>query len=171
MRSFGTPGYLLSDARLEVRIVYTAFLVLACVGLVTMAAFQLRHIGPTPERVAVYFRGGVRGTEMTFAKTPRELVELTHFHAFVMGLVYLVLAHLFLATTASDRVKLAGIVVAFAGLIVDIVGVWLIVYVSAAFAYLQVVGWLWEWLGFAAFVFYPMREMWFRSGGDALPPE
>ena len=171
MRSFGTPGYLLGSARLEVRLVYTGFLLMACIGFVTMAVFQFRHVGPTPARVAAYFRGGTRGMEMTFAKTPRELVEMTHFHAFVMGLVYLVMAHLFLATTASDLVKRAGIVLAFVGLAIDMIGPWLIVYVSAAFASLQVAGWLAQWLGFAAFVVYPMREMWGQNGRDELPPE
>ncbi|MGH9362311.1 MAG: hypothetical protein ACRD2T_10375 [Thermoanaerobaculia bacterium] len=171
MRSFGTSGYLLSEARLEVRLVYSGFLLLACIGFLTMAAFQLRHVGPTPERVATYFRGGLRGMEMAFPKTARELVELTHFHAFIMGLVYLVLAHLFLATKAPERVKRAGVVVTFAGLAGDLVGVWLIVYVSALFAWLQVGCWLAQWAGFAAFVYYPLREMWFRDGRQALPPE
>ena len=171
MRAFGTPGYLLSDARVEVRIVYTGFLLLASVGFVTMAIFQLRHIGPTPERVAAYFRGGMRGMEMTFPKTARELAELTHFHSFVMGLVYLVLAHLFLATTAPDRLKRLGVVTTFAGLAGDLVGVWLIVYVSAAFAWLQIAAWIAQWAGFATFVFYPVREMWFSHGRQALPPD
>jgi len=171
VRGFGTNGYLLRDARLEVRLVYTGFLVLAVVGMLTVAAFQLKHIGPTPLRIATYYRGGTRDTTMVFPKDFRQLVELTHFHAFVMGLVYLVLAHLFLATTAPERVKRGGVVLGFAGLAGDLVGVWLIRYVAAAFAYLQVVFWLFEWVGFAAFVYYPVREMWCGHGREALPPE
>jgi len=59
--------------------VYTAFLLLVLVGMVSMAAFELYHIGPTPSRAAAYYRGGERGGEMAFAKTFRELVEITHF--------------------------------------------------------------------------------------------
>ena len=97
------PGYLLSDARLEVRLVYTGFLVLALDrhgddGGASSGCTS----GPRPEAIAAYFRGGERDGAMTFPKTLRELVELTHFHAFIMGVVYLVLAHLVLATSAPD---------------------------------------------------------------------
>jgi hypothetical protein len=167
VKVFGSSGYLLSDARLDVRLVYTGFLVLALVGMATMALFQVKAIGPGPTQIAAYFRGGERNGAMTFQKTFRELIELTHFHAFVMGLVYLVLAHLVLATSASDTVKRIAIVLAFAGLAGDVLGVWLIRYVSGTFAYAQVLSWIAEWLGFSAFVYYPLREMWFREGRGA----
>jgi hypothetical protein len=167
MRVFGSSGYLLSDARVEVRLVYTGFLVLALIGMATMALLEWKHIGPTPAAIAAYFRGGERDGAMTFPKTFRELVELTHFHAFIMGVVYLVLAHLVLATSAPELVKRVAIVLALAGLIGDLVGVWLIRYVSGAFAWAQVAFWLAEWVGFAAFVYYPLREMWFREGRAA----
>jgi len=171
VRSFASGSYLLSDARFEVRLVYSGFLALVVIGFVTMAVFQLMHIGPTPGRIAVYYRGGAREMAMVFPKSFRELVEVTHFHAFIVGVVYLVLAHLFLATSVSEWVKRAGIVVAFAGLAGDMIGIWLIRYVSALFAYTQVLFWGFEWAGFAALVFYPLREMWFRQGSDDLPPE
>lgn len=167
MRAFGSSGYLLSDTRVEVRLVYTGFLVLAAVGMATMALLQWMHIGPGPTSIAAYFRGGERAGAMTFPKTFRELVELTHFHAFIMGLVYLVLAHLVLATSASAWIKRAAIVLAFVGLLGDLVGVWLIRYVSAGFAWLHVCWWAAQWVGFAAFVYYPLREMWFREGRTA----
>ncbi len=167
MRVFGSSGYLLSDTRLEVRLVYTGFLFLALIGMATMAVLQWKHIGPTPAAIATYFRGGERGGEMTFPKTVRELVELTHFHAFIMGLIYLVLAHLVLATSAPEGVKRVAIVLAFVGLAGDLVGVWLIRYVSGAFAWAQVSFWIAQWVGFGAFVYYPLREMWFSEGSSA----
>jgi len=167
MRPFASSGYLLSDARLEVRLVYTGFLVLATIGMATMALLQWRHIGPTPANIAAYFRGGEREGAMTFPKTVRELVELTHFHAFIMGVVYLVLAHLVLATSAPDAVKRIVIVLALVGLVGDLIGVWLIRYVSGVFAWTQVLFWAAEWVGFSAFVYYPIREMWFREGRSA----
>jgi small-conductance mechanosensitive channel len=167
MRAFGSPAYLLSDARFEVRVAYTGFLVLATIGMATMAMLQWVHIGPTPGNIASYFRGGERDGAMTFPKTVRELVELTHFHAFIMGIVYLVLAHLVLATTAPELVRRVAIVLALVGLVGDLVGVWLIRYVSGAFAWAQLCFWIAEWIGFSAFVYYPMREMWFREGRAA----
>jgi hypothetical protein len=167
MRVFGASGYLLSDARVDVRLAYTGFLVLAAIGMATMAMLQWVHIGPTPGNIATYFRGGEREGAMTFPKTVRELVELTHFHAFIMGVVYLVLAHLVVATSAPDLVKRVAIILAFVGLVGDLVGVWLIRYVSGAFAWAQLGFWIAEWVGFSAFVYFPMREMWFREGRAA----
>lgn len=164
MRAFGASSYLLSEARLEVRLVYSGFLLLTLVGFLTVAAFQLKHVGPTPADIAVYYRGGERGGTMTFAKSFRELVEVTHFHAFVMAIVYLILAHLLIATRAPEAVKRVAIGAGFVGLVGDLVGAWLIRYVAAGFAYLQVGFWLAEWVAFAAFVFFPMREMWFGNG-------
>lgn len=167
MRVFGASGYLLSDARVDVRLAYTGFLVLAAIGMATMAMLQWVHIGPTPGNIATYFRGGEREGAMTFPKTVRELVELTHFHAFIMGVVYLVLAHLVVATSAPDLVKRVAIILAFVGLVGDLLGVWLIRYVSGAFAWAQLCFWIAEWVGFSAFVYFPMREMWFRAGRAA----
>jgi hypothetical protein len=171
MRAFASNGYLLRQAKLDVRLVYTGFLLLVLVGMLTMAAFQAYHIGPTPSRVAAYYRGGDSGGEMTFPKTFRQLVEVTHFHSFIMGMVYLVLAHLFLATTVSPNLKRGLIVLAFVGLAGDLVSPWLIRYVSGALAYVQLASWLAEWVGFGAFVGVPLVEMWFGNGSDELPPE
>lgn len=166
MRAFGAPGYLLGNARLEVRLVYSGFLVLAFVGMLTTAAFQLRHVGPTPADIVAHYRGGERAGEMTFPKTVRELVEITHFHAFVMGLVYLVMAHLLLATRAPLWIKQTAIVVGFAGLFGDIACMWLVRFVSPLFAHLQLASWVGEWLGFAAYVYYPLQDMWGPDGRD-----
>jgi hypothetical protein len=171
MRAFSANGYLLRHAKLEVRLVYTGFLLLALVGMVTMGAFQVYHIGPSPSRAAAYYRGGESGGQMTFAKTFRELVEVTHFHSFIMGMVYLVLAHLFLATGVSAGVKRGVIVIGFVGLFGDLVSPWLIRYVSGELAYVQLVSWFAEWIGFGAFVTVPLMEMWCSNGRDAFPPE
>ena len=171
MRVFAQNGYLLRNARFEVRVVYTAFLFLVSIGLVTMATFEVHHIGPTPSAIAAYYRGGERGGEMAFAKTFRELVEVTHFHSFIMGVVYLVLAHLFIATPLTPGIKTFFIVLAFAGLAGDLVAPWLIRYVAGAFAHLQIASWVAEWIGFGAFVTVPVGEMWFSNGRNEFPPE
>jgi hypothetical protein len=171
VRAFGVNGYRLGSARLEVRLVYTAFLAMVSVGMLTMAAFEVHHIGPTPARIAAYYRGGDRGGEMAFAKTFRELVEVTHFHSFTMGLVYLVLAHLFIATPVRPLLKGGLIIVGGAGLVGDLVSPWLIRYVSADFAYVQLTAWGAEWIGFGAFVGAPVAEMWFAHDDGRVPPE
>jgi hypothetical protein len=167
MKAFSNPAYMLANARIEVRLAYTAFLVLVVIGMVTTGAFQWFHVGPWPSDIAVHFRGGERDGAMVFPKGPRELLELTHAHAFVMGTVYLILAHLIIATTAPPRVKIWSVAAGFGGLFGDVVGPWLIRYVSATFAYLQLVAWIAQWGSLGALIYYPLRDMWlFVDDGD-----
>jgi hypothetical protein len=166
MKAFGNPGYLIANARLEVRLAYTGFLVLVLIGLATMGAFQWMHVGPWPRDIAIHFRGGERAGAMVFAKDVRELVELTHAHAFVMGTVYLILAHLIIATTAPPRLKIWSVAGGFGGLVGDVVGPWLIRYVAAGFAYLQLLAWIAQWSSLVVLVYYPLRDMWFFTEPD-----
>jgi hypothetical protein len=166
MKAFSNPGYLLANARLEVRVAYTGFLALVVIGMATMAAFQWVHVGPWPADVAIHFRGGERAGAMVFPKGMRELIELTHAHAFVMATVYLILAHLIIATTAPPAAKLWPIVLGFAALTGDVIGPWLIRWVSARFAYLQWLSWIGEWGSLAVLIYYPLRDMWFFAEPD-----
>jgi len=161
MKAFSNPAYMLANARLEVRLAYTGFLVLVLIGLATIAVFECVHIGPWPADIAIHFRGGERAGAMVFPKAFRELVELTHAHAFVMGGTYLILAHLIIATTAPPRVKIWSVAVGFGGLVADVIGVWLIRYVSALFAYTQLAAWIAQWGSVLVLVYYPLRDMWF----------
>jgi len=166
MKAFSNPAFMLANARLEVRLAYTGFLALTLIGMATMGTFQLVHVGPTPSDIAIYIRGGERAGAMVFPKPFRELVELTHAHAFVMGGLYLILAHLIIATTAPPAVKRWSVIGGFAGLVGDVAGVWLIRYVSPLFAWTQLGAWAAEWASFAVFVYYPLRDMWFYREPD-----
>ncbi len=171
MRAFATNGYRLRDTRIEIRLIYTGFLVLVLVGMATMAALQMHLIGWSPAALAAYYRGGDVGEAMSFGKSFRQLVETTHFHAFIMGVVYLVLAHLFVATPVRASWKRIVIVLAFAGLLGDLIVPWLIRYVAASFAYALIASWVAQWIGFGAFIAVPIREMWFVRPEGEIPPD
>ena len=171
MRAFGANGYRLRDTRVEIRLIYTGFLVLVLVGMATLAALQIHLIGWSPAALAAYYRGGDIGEAMSFGKSFRQLVETTHFHAFIMGVVYLVLAHLFVATPLRASWKRIMIVLAFAGLLGDLIAPWLICYAAASFAYLLIASWVAQWIGFGAFIVVPIREMWFVRPDGEIPPE
>lgn len=171
MKQFTASGYLLRHSGLEIRLIYTGFLVLVAIGLLTLFAFQAGEIGPTPARVASYYRGGEHGADMAFEKTFRQLVEVTHFHAFIMGMVYLVLGHLFLATTIDRRLKHAILALAFFGLAGDLIGPWLIRYGAGGFAYLLLAAWIGQWVGFTGLIYCPVKEMWFCHDHNQLPPD
>jgi len=95
--SLRNSGYLLRDARLEVRFgCYTAFLCFGYVGMVKHGRVRawLSTSAETPSRAAALLSWRrCAGGEMAFQ--PRQFrgwVEITHFLSFIMGVVYLVLA-------------------------------------------------------------------------------
>ena len=169
MKNFTYPTYRLSAASLEVRIIYTGFLIFVAVGMLTIGLYQFKRIGATYDLVVAYYRGGDLGQQMAFPKTFAQLLETSHFHAFIMGISFLVLAHLFIATSLGPRAKWSFIGLAFFSSQADIAGPWLIRYLSSAFALLQIASWLAMWLGYGALILFPLYEMWAkgwrRSGG------
>ena len=79
---------------------------------------------------------------MSFPKTFGQLLEVTHAHAFMMGVVFLVLAHLFVSTRASNRIKGLLLAVTFAGTLGDLAGPWLVRYGAAGCAWILLGAWL-----------------------------
>ncbi len=172
MKNFTYPLYRLSAASREVKIIYTGFLSFVAIGMLTIGLYQFKRIGATYDLVVAYYRGGDLGREMAFPKTFVQLLETTHFHAFIMGVSFLVLAHLFVATSLGPRVKWSFIGLAFFSSQGDIAGPWLIRYLSPAFALLQLASWLAMWLGYGALILIPLYEMWGkewrRNGGRTV---
>jgi hypothetical protein len=160
MKLFSAPGYLLVNSRTEVKVIYTGFLTFALIGLTTMAIFELGRIGFSPVAVATYFRGGELGEQMRFAKTFGELLELTHFHAFIMGTVYLILGHLFVASLTPAWVRWSAIWGTLGATFGDLAAVWLVRYAGAGFAYLTLVCWIAEWVGYGMLIGVPLVQMW-----------
>ena len=170
MKVFSAPGYLIANARAEVKVVYTGFLAFTAVGLVTMLALQVGRVGFSLEGVATHYRGGDFGEEIRFARTFGELVEVTHFHAFTMGTVYLILAHLFVSTVVPAWLRWGTIVGTLVALLADLGGAWLVRYVSAGFSGLILASWVAEWVGLSLLIGVPLLQMW-RPGGAAVDDE
>jgi hypothetical protein len=168
MRHFAMPGFRLGHAPREIRLVYTGFLGFTLLGLITIGLFQLVQIGVRLSEVMTYYRGGETETAMTFPKTFTQLLEVTHFHAFIMGVVFLILGHLLLATGLSQRWKTGLLLGAFAGSCGDLLGTWLIRYVWVGFALLQLLSWLALWIGYGGMLVAALWEMWRPAAG--LPP-
>lgn len=160
MREFGRPGFRLSQLQRDAKLVYTGFLAFVALGFATNGLFQLSRIGPTLHRIAAHYRGGELGQSMAFPKTFPELLELTHFHTFLMGVVFLILAHLVLATDSSRWLKTLLIVLACAASLGDIASYWLIRYVSSAWALLQLLSWAGMWVGYGGMLVVTLWDMW-----------
>jgi hypothetical protein len=147
MRDFAKAPFSLRDSPRFLRTVYAAFLLLTLVGLLTQVGFQAGRIGFLPGAIATYYRGDDTGAVMAFPKTFGQLLEVTHAHAFVMAVFFLILAHLFAGTRVGDRAKQVVLAVAFGGIAGDLAGPWLTRYVAAGFAWLVLVAWIAEGLG------------------------
>lgn len=175
MKNFTYPSYRLAAVSTEIKVIYTGFLVFAAVGMLTIGLYQFKRIGATYGLIVAYYRGGELGQEMTFPKTFAQLLDTTHSHAFVMGVCFLILAHLFIATSLGTKAKWTFIGLAFFSSLADIAGPWLIRYLSPGFALLHLASWLAMWLGYGALILVPLYEMW-RKGWGRLetksgPPE
>jgi hypothetical protein len=160
MKNFATPSFRLRDASFEIRLVYTLFLFLILGGLATTWFLQFQRIGISYERVVAYYLGGEIGGRMFFAKNLNALLEETHFHAFSMSVVFLILAHLFMATSLPRGAKLFFILTAFFSHLFDMSASWLTRLLSPIFASLLVLSWVGLWLGYSGMILLPLYEMW-----------
>ncbi len=160
MRDFGGPTFRLGQASYETRLVYTGFLVLVCIGLLTMGGMEALRIGVRPSAISAHYRGGELGKEMAFPKTVGTLMEVAHFHAFIMGVIFLVLAHLFLATGWSVRAKRWWVAAALASTLADLLTPWLVRFVAGGFAVLVATAWAGLWVSYAVMIGGALREMW-----------
>jgi hypothetical protein len=161
MKNFAYPSFRLSSAPLETRLVYSFFLVFVAGGLLTTWYLQYQRIGLGYERIVAYYLGGELNGQVFFPKNPNVLLEESHFHTFIMGVVFLILSHLFIATSLSRRSKLLFIFLACFGTLFDIAATWSIRYLSPHFAYLLMAAWIALWIGYVAMVLVPFYEMWF----------
>ena len=163
MKNFAVPSFRLRDASFEIRLIYSLFLIFILSGLATIWFLQFQRIGISYERVIAYYLGGEIGGQVFFAKNLNALLEETHFHAFTMSVVFLILGHLFLATSLSRPAKLFFILLTFFLHVFDMSGSWLTRMLSPLFAYLLIASWLGLWIGYATMSLWPLYEMWLTA--------
>lgn len=147
MRDFAKASFTLRQAPRPLRLIYAAFLLLVAVGIATELGFQVERIGLTPARVSAYYRGGEVGAVMTFPKTFGQLLEVTHAHAFMMAVIFLILAHLFAATSASSTLRAIVLGLTFAGMMGNLAAPWLTRYGAASGAWLLLSSWAAQGIG------------------------
>jgi len=104
----------------------------------TNALLYFNKMGLTYASVTEYYLG----SEERFL-TPRSyqgMLEVSHFHLFAMGLLLLTLTHLMLFVPLRADVKPYFVVIPFGSALVDEGAGWLVRFVSPAFAYLKIAG-------------------------------
>jgi hypothetical protein len=169
MKNFASSAFRLRDASLEIRLVYSLFLVFILGGLLTTWVLQFQRIGFGYDKIVAYYLGGETGGQISFAKNFNVLLEETHFHTFIMGAIFLILSHLFIATSVRRGMQWFVILLTFFSNFFDIGTVWLIRYLSPLFAYLLMAAWIGLGLSYLVMIFVPLYEMWLWNTNQAEP--
>lgn len=100
------------------------------------------------------------GDEMLFARSLKELLDVTHAHAFSQPFLFFVLCHIFALTRVSDRLKIVVFVASFTSIVVDLGVPYLIRYVAPDFAVLQIVNSVVMTVVLLTLLLVPTYEMW-----------
>ena len=115
---FAYQRFRLWRAPLQTRVLLTLFngtIVLATAVGILM--FRVRT-GLTPSGAREYYLGNevtaAPGADMQFARSFKELLDVTHDHAFSQPFLFFVLCHIFALTRVSDGLKIAVYLASFA---------------------------------------------------------
>ncbi len=106
----------------------------------TNAAMYFTRMGLTRASVTRYYNGSEE--DFTPPRSAESMLETSHMHLPMMGMVLLFLTHLAIFVPASRRAKTAVIVTAFAGALAQEGGGWLVRFVSPALAPVKIAGFL-----------------------------
>lgn len=98
--------------------------------------------------------------ELLFAKTTRELLDVTHPHLFDQTLIIFVLCHFFGLTRVSDRWKRWIYVTSFFAVLLDVGTPWLIRFVASSFSALHPLSTGLLSFTFLVLIAVPLYEMW-----------
>lgn len=159
MKNFIRKGTWLEQTSLEIRWIYSLFLVFAFVGHLTFVMISVYRVGPGYQEIVRHYRGD-EGDEMAFPKEFLTLLEVTHFHAYIEGIVLLVLAHLFAAVPIQQKMRLGIIAAAFGTTFLDLGSPWLIRYLSPQAAYAQIAAWIGMGVSYLPLTFFPLYYLW-----------
>jgi hypothetical protein len=111
------------------------------IGLwITNALLYFHKMSLTPASVVAYYLGDEE--KFLSPRSYQGLLEVSHFHLFAMGMLLLVLTHLALFVPLKNTTKAWLIAVPFFSALLDEGAGWGVRFVSPAFAYLKIAGFL-----------------------------
>lgn len=158
------PGFTLANANVSTKVLLSLFLVVVLMGL-AVAILQYEDRAQFSSRGAVEWirgnEGDLAATEIKPEKTYRELLALTHDHAFALPMLLFVLLHIVALTSIGERAKIAIYVAGFLSLVLSLAGPWLVAYAGEGFeALLRAAGFgLTATIGVSGVV--SLHEIWF----------
>ncbi len=125
------PGFSLARANRSTKVLLTLFLISTTGGLVVALLQYSDRAGVSQKAAAEWIHGNESDLEATEFKSPksyRELLALTHDHAFSLPILLFVLLHLVALCTIGEGWKIALYLAGFLSLFGSLAGPWLIAY-------------------------------------------
>ncbi len=116
----------------------------------TNAAMYFTRMGLTPASVQAYYLGSAE--EFSSPRSAASLLETTHAHLPVMGMVLLLLTHLLIFAPGTERFKKNMITGVFLSALLGEASGWLIRFGSPGFAWLKIVSFAVFQLGLGALI-------------------
>lgn len=96
-----------------------------------------------------------------FPKSKREIIEITHVHAFAIPLVIFVMSRIFSMTLVRDWIKIAIYTAAFIGTIMQLSGPWLVRFTSGVFTISLITSYFILGFCFLFLISLTLYELWF----------
>ena len=162
---FAYQRFKLWRAPLHTRVLLTLFDVMIVIATAVGILMYKVRTGLTATGARAYYLGNEgtakAGDEMLFARSLKELLDVTHDHAFSQPFLFFVLCHIFALSRVSDRSKIIVYVASFSSVLVDLASPYLIRYVSPSFAALQLLNSAVMTLALFTLLAVPVWEMWF----------
>jgi hypothetical protein len=131
------PNFSLASASPSTKVLLTLFLAAVLGGLAVALLQYCDRAGLGARGAIEWVRGNEDDPEPAEIKAPktyRELLSITHDHAFALPLLLFVLLHLVALTAISEGAKIALYTIAFFSLFATLSAPWLIAYVGPSWA-------------------------------------
>lgn len=137
MRIFSQGHSTLGSFSLPMKLALSFFVVFVLLGLCSSVALYHQQFEFSTETASDYYRGnqGEKNVDTFYVPKPYpRLLEVTHFHLYITGLVYLALTHLYFLSGQSQFEKSLMTILAFLGLLTEILTPWLVRYGSGMYS-------------------------------------
>jgi hypothetical protein len=152
-------GFSLQRAAPSTKVLLTAFNVVVTLAVVLGVAMYQVRTRLTPHGAAAYYRG----TETDPGPSALELLDATHPHLFASAFLLFVLGHLFALTRVPQRTKIRLALLGFTAVVVDAAAPWIVRFVWAPFAAVQVVNTALMAAVILIYLLVPLWELWFAT--------
>ncbi len=159
MKSFTSKSYNFSTVHIGQKLVYSTFLIFTFCGWLSIISFYCKRTGFSFQSLINYYCGNEE--KLQYTKTYLELWEVSHFHLFTIPVIFLILAHLYMLSQQSDRMKVGVFLGGLVGMALDIGSPWLMVYYSPNYVVLKMLGRILSNVSLLIFMTIPFYEMWF----------